>query len=87
MKKMLDKTSEEFLFPDSEGHYIEFIAIQFRCCYALFNFGRTLLKSGSVESLEFRKFKIFSCWEAEHIPCALYTGWERIEGRGGGETG
>ena len=30
--------------------------------------------------LEFRKVKIFSCQEAAHTLCALYTGWEKLEG-------
>lgn len=33
-----------------------------------------------MELLEFRKVKTFSCWEAAHTPCALYTGWEKLEG-------
>lgn len=74
-------------FQTSGGHYSEFVAIQFRCCYVLCNFGRRLLKSNSMESLAFRKVKIFSCWEAEHTPYAPYTGWERLEVGGGGKQG
>lgn len=86
LKKMV-RDMKHSCFQTSGGHYSEFVAIQFRCCYVLCNFGRRLLKSDSIESLEFRKVVIFSCWEAEHTPGALYTGWERLEGMGGGETG
>jgi len=41
--------------------------------------GRRLLRSVCVESLEFRKVKIFSCWEAAHSLCGLYTCWEKLE--------
>lgn len=54
---------------------------------AVMYYARTLSKSGSMESLEFRKFRIFSCWGAERTLCALNTGWERLEGKGVGKQG